>query len=160
MINSAKRIGLLLAIGATIGCDRITKHVAETALAGMPSRSFLADTLRLQYVENTGGFLSLGADLPSGVRIAVFTIATGVVLVALIGAAIKFRWSGTRLIGLALFVTGGASNWMDRVARGSVTDFLNVGIGPVRTGVFNVADMAIMFGAAVFGISQFHRRKS
>jgi signal peptidase II len=29
---------------------------------------------------------------------------------------------------------------------GRVVDFLNVGLGPVRTGIFNVADMAIMAG--------------
>jgi signal peptidase II len=28
-----------------------------------------------------------------------------------------------------------------------VTDFLNVGIGNLRTGIFNIADMAIMTGA-------------
>jgi signal peptidase II len=46
-------------------------------------------------------------------------------------------------------VAGGASNWIDRAVRGSVVDFMNVGIGPVRTGVFNVADVAIMLGAVL-----------
>ncbi len=77
---------------------------------------------RNRYVENRGGFLSAGANLPPTVRTA---------------------------IGLALFLAGGASNWIDRVVRGSVIDFLNVGIGPVRTGVFNVADVAIMLGVAI-----------
>ena len=48
--------------------------------------------------------------------------------------------------GLTLFVAGGASNWIDRIMRGSVVDFLNVGVGPVRTGIFNVADVAIVLG--------------
>jgi signal peptidase II len=30
-----------------------------------------------------------------------------------------------------------------------VIDFMNVGIGGLRTGIFNVADMAIMLGAAI-----------
>ena len=30
--------------------------------------------------------------------------------------------------------------------RGSVIDFMNVGVGPLRTGIFNVADMAILLG--------------
>jgi signal peptidase II len=50
---------------------------------------------------------------------------------------------------VALFIAGGVSNWIDRVVHGSVVDFLNVGIGPIRTGVFNVADMAIMLGAVI-----------
>ena len=46
-----QRIGgllLILAAVATIGCDRVTKRVAMEALAGMPGRSYLADTVRLQ----------------------------------------------------------------------------------------------------------------
>jgi lipoprotein signal peptidase len=34
-----------------------------------------------------------------------------------------------------------------RKNSGFVTDFINVGIGPVRTGIFNVADVAVTFGA-------------
>jgi signal peptidase II len=30
-----------------------------------------------------------------------------------------------------------------------VIDFMNVGIGPLRTGIFNVADMAIMLGVGI-----------
>jgi len=44
------------------------------------SRSLLADTVRLVYTENTGGFLSLGANLPPALRTGVFTIATAVLL--------------------------------------------------------------------------------
>lgn len=32
---------------------------------------------------------------------------------------------------------------------GDGVDFLNVGVGPVRTGVFNVADMAIAAGVVI-----------
>ena len=48
---------------------------------------------------------------------------------------------------LALSVAGGVSNLIDRVAAGGlVMDFLNLGIGRLRTGIFNVADMALTFG--------------
>lgn len=143
------RLALVVAVLGTIGCDRVTKHVATTTLAGMPSRSYLADTVRLGYAENLGGFLSLGANLPPSVRTVIFTGATGLMLVILTALAIRHRWRGWQALGLALFVAGGASNWIDRVIQGSVVDFLNVGIGPVRTGVFNVADVAIMIGAAM-----------
>jgi signal peptidase II len=32
-------------------------------------------------------------------------------------------------------------------------DFLNVGIGSLRTGIFNVADMAIMAGVIIWAFS-------
>ena len=68
--------------------------------------------------------------------------------VGTVAGAIVFRWSGWPLLGLTLFVAGGASNWLDRVVRGSVIDFINVGVGSLRTGIFNVADVAIMLGVA------------
>jgi signal peptidase II len=157
-----KRGGLIVvmvAVVATIGCDRVTKHAATTMLAGQPDHSYLADTVRLGYVENSGGFLSLGASWPSAVRTMFFTVATGLTLLALAVVAVrgrKDRWSS---LGFALFLAGGFSNWVDRIARGSVVDFLNVGVGPVRTGVFNVADVAIMLGAAVFALAEFRRSR-
>ena len=143
------RLLLVVVVLGTIGCDRVTKHVATTTLAGISSRSYFADTIRLGYVENRGGFLSLGASLSPGARTVIFTGGTAVALVALTVLAIRRRWRGWSAIGVTLFIAGGGSNWIDRVVRGSVVDFMNVGIGPVRTGVFNVADMAIMLGAVV-----------
>jgi signal peptidase II len=140
---------LLLAITATVGCDRITKRLAIESLAGAPARSFLSDTIRLDYAENTGGFLSLGADLPPRLRQVVFTAGTAVLLLGVTAVALVLRWQGAAVFGLALLMAGGASNWFDRVTDGHVVDFMNVGIGPLRTGIFNVADVAIMAGAAI-----------
>lgn len=155
--RSGARLAIIVAIISTIGCDRATKQIAATSLAGAPTRSFLADTVRLEYVENSGGFLSLGAHLPPLLRMAVFTIGTGLALLAVVAAAIRFRWSGWPLAGLSLFVAGAGSNWIDRVTRGSVIDFMNVGIGPLRTGIFNVADIAIMLGIGIIMFSEWHR---
>jgi signal peptidase II len=154
LTRGSVRFVLAAAIVLTIGCDRVTKHVATTALAGTPARSFLADTVRLQYAENAGGFLGLGADLHPGLRTAVFTATTGLTLLLITVAAVRWQVSGMALIGVTLFVAGGASNWIDRLARGSVVDFLNVGVGPLRTGIFNIADVAIMAGAAVMLIAE------
>lgn len=148
------RLALLVAIVATIGCDRVTKHVATTALAHAPGRSYLADTIRLEYVENTGGFLGLGASLPRTARTALFTIGTGFMLLVLVGSAVRFRWDGWLLMGTSLVLAGGASNWVDRVIRGSVVDFINVGVGPLRTGIFNVADVAILLGVGILLLGQ------
>jgi signal peptidase II len=140
---------LLVAVTATIGCDRVTKHVATTTLSQSPSRSFAADTFRLEYVENTGAFLGLGADWPPPVRTALFGIGNALLLVALPLVARRQRWPRRALLGLALFVAGGASNLVDRLTQGVVIDFMNVGVGSLRTGIFNVADMAIMLGAVI-----------
>lgn len=151
------RLALVVAIGATIACDRFTKHIAASTLAGTTGRSYLADTVRIEYAENTGGFLSLGAGLAPATRTALFTVATGLMLLVLVGVALRGRVHGMPLIGLGLFIAGGASNWADRLVRGSVVDFMNVGIGPLRTGIFNVADVALMVGAGLFVLGRLHR---
>ncbi len=152
MTRIGLRIMLVIAISATIGCDRVTKHVAATTLSEASSQSFLAGTFRLEYVENTGAFLGLGADWPLSVRTAVFSVGNGLLLLAVAVVAMRSRWPRRSLVGVALFVAGGASNLVDRITYGMVIDFMNVGIGPLRTGIFNVADMAIMLGAGICAV--------
>jgi signal peptidase II len=158
MLRVSVRLALLVAVVSTIGCDRVTKHLATTALAGAAVHSYLGDTVRLEYAENAGGFLGMGAEWPDAYRTTLFTIGTGLILMVLLAVAVRFRWAGWRLVGVCLVVAGGASNWIDRVVRGSVVDFMNVGVGPIRTGVFNVADVAIMAGVAVLLLAGFHPR--
>ena len=111
----------------------------------------LRDTVRLQYTENPGGFLSLGAALPHGWRTAVFTISASVMLAAALWYAYAVAATGLLdLVALALIGAGGIGNIIDRIRYdGYVTDFLNVGIGWLRTGIFNVADVALMIGIAL-----------
>ena len=149
MIRLARMLALLVLVATTIGCDRVTKHVASGTLPGTTGKSFLAGAIRLQYAENAGAFLSLGADLPPPVRTGVFTIGIGLILIATVVAAIKLHHVGRPLVGLSLVFAGGISNFFDRVTRGSVVDFMNVGIGPLRTGIFNVADMAVLVGIGI-----------
>ena len=152
MARVGVRLVLLVAIAATIGCDRVTKQIAVTTLADAPTQSFLADTFRLEYAENAGAFLGLGGNWPPQVRTAVFGVGNALLLVALVVLARRSRWPARALVGVALFVAGGVSNLVDRIAYGVVIDFMNVGVGPVRTGIFNVADMAIMLGAGLLAL--------
>ncbi|MCX7675417.1 MAG: signal peptidase II, partial [Bdellovibrionaceae bacterium] len=49
---------------------------------------------------------------------------------------------------LQLLLVGGAGNLIDRAWRGTVTDYVQVGLGPLQTGIFNLVDMLIL--AALF----------
>jgi len=154
------RLALIAIALVTIGCDRVTKQAATIMLAGAPARSYLGDTVRLAYAQNTGGFLSLGADWPSPVRTGVFTVGTCILLLWLLAAASRRRWSSVAMLGITLFAAGASSNWIDRVLHGSVVDFLNVGIGPLRTGIFNVADVALMLGVALVVFTEARERRN
>ena len=105
--------------------------------------------MRLQYAENAGAFLGLGAGLPEPARFALFALGNAALLLVL--AALLWRASslGRReLAAFGLLLAGGLSNLVDRlVGGGVVVDFLNLGVGALRTGIFNVADVAITAGA-------------
>jgi len=148
-MNGWKRIVLVILITtACVGCDQTTKSVARTHLAQARAVSLAGDTLRLQYTENRGAFLSLGAGLSKGWRTMIFTAATAMVLGAML-VYVLFAGSIplTIVVALSLVVGGGIGNLIDRVSHGGhVVDFMNLGIGGVRTGIFNVADVAISVG--------------
>jgi len=154
------RAVLLAVVAGTIGCDQVSKHYATVHLMGAGRHSFLGDALRLEYAENTGAFLGLGAALPRWARTALFSVCTGIMLAACVLAALRRRWPPLRLLGLALVFAGGVSNLVDRVKHGSVVDFLNVGFGALRTGIFNVADMAIMLGLALVLLGAWSRGRA
>ena len=142
-------IVVMLTLCCCVGCDQVSKSAARSLLHSGVTESLFADSLRLQLAENPGSFLSMGASLPEHLRFTLFTAAVAVLLIGLVCMSLfARRLSTTRFVALALVAGGGLSNLIDRlVYDGRVTDFLNVGIGSLRTGIFNLADMAILAGA-------------
>jgi signal peptidase II len=135
----------------TVGCDHATKHAAREVLGSGAMHGFASGVVRFQLAYNDGGFLSLGARLEPALRDAFFLVAAplGIVLLAL-GAFRSAARSRAALAGLALLCGGGFANWLDRLLHaGAVTDFVSLGVGALRTGIFNAADVAILAGAAL-----------
>ena len=129
-----------------VGCDQVSKTEARVYLPGTGIHSYLGDTFRLQYAENPGAFLSLGESFPAPIRYAVFTIGVGALVVAVLGWAVfSSRLTWPQRLALVVIGASGAGNIIDRIRfDGAVTDFLNLGIGSLRTGIFNVADATLM----------------
>lgn len=155
---------LVLVMGVVLGLvavDQVTKVVAIRTLApenhviAFPGSWYPHDLFRFQYAENTGAFLSLGSTLSESARFWVLTGLNSVILlIVMVYVLGKARLHGGVTLALALILAGGAGNLIDRVFRdGRVIDFMNMGIavGPysVRTGIFNVADLAIVGGLAL-----------
>jgi signal peptidase II len=140
-----------------VGVDQGTKWLASRELERGVVHSFLGDTLRVTYALNPGAFLGLGGDLSEATRFWLLTGLNAVFLTAIAGVvALHWNMRTVSFVALSLLLAGGVGNLIDRVTQdGLVTDFLNVGLGPVRTGIFNVADMAIMAGAGVLLVQSF-----
>ncbi len=162
-MNLAQRLSW---IGATavscIGLDQITKAIAKSFLTLNDVHSLWGDAVRLQLAHNRGAFLSLGASLPDSLRQPLFSLGVGALLIGLLAYAL-FSKTIDRLgiVALALIFAGGASNLGDRIAYGGyVVDFVQVGVGPIRTGIFNVADMAIMAGTFILLADAFRKDRA
>jgi signal peptidase II len=140
-------MGVLVLFGC-VGCDQISKVAARQYLPGTGVHSYLGDTFRLEYAQNPGAFLGLGATLSPAARHDSLIIGVGALVLALLaGAILSRRLTWPQRIAIATIGAGGASNLIDRVRfDGAVTDFLNLGIGSLRTGIFNVADTLVMLG--------------
>ena len=146
---------VLLVLLCCIGCDQAVKAIAKGALAFSPPVLLLDGAVRLQYAENPGAFLSLGAGLPAGVRYLFGVVLVGATQFALFAFLMRARSLTTRQrLGFSLFLAGGLGNWIDRIANhGRVIDFVSLGLGPLHTGIFNVADVAITAGIVVILLS-------
>jgi len=142
-----------------VGCDQLTKGVVRSHMMLGEGQSFLSDTVRLTYVENSGAFLSFGEALPDHVKTTIFIVGVGLIsLGALLAALFVRRLGHWQVVALSLIASGGIGNWIDRLTNdGRVTDFLNVGVGSLRTGIFNVADMVLMAGVALYVVGSGRR---
>ncbi len=149
---------ILLLVGC-VGCDQLTKDVAQQYLAFEPPRSWFHDTVRLEYAENTGAFLSLGSGFSEGLRVILFQVFPALWLVGL--ALFLFVAKQMPLLSAtawSLVLSGGIGNLLDRVLHdGRVIDFMNVGIGSLRTGIFNVADLCITIGVSLLVLEVLQR---
>ena len=138
-----------LVLVACVGCDQASKQAAGLLLAGGHPLSLFGDTVRFELASNPGAFLSLGAGLAEPVRHALLLGLVPALLALVCGACLVGRTPLSRsgLVALGLIAGGGLGNWLDRVLHdGSVTDFVSLGLGRFRTGIFNVADLAVLAG--------------
>lgn len=151
-MRTTSRIALILII--LVGClvgDQLTKYVARALLQGRGTIYLLGGILQIGYTENLGAFLGLGAGLPPALRTAIFVALVALFLVAMFVVLVRGQDMGRpTLVAGTLIMSGGISNLIDRILnQGAVIDFLNLGIGRLRTGVFNIADLAIVAGFVV-----------
>jgi signal peptidase II len=129
--------------------DQVTKIIAQTYLKDAGGISFLHDIFTLHYAENTGGFLGMGSAVSVNLRFWVFTVLVALFLAVMLFFLIFSKsFSARQVYALSGIIGGGIGNLIDRVINeGRVVDFMVVGIGSLRTGIFNVADLFITFGA-------------
>lgn len=124
---------------------------------------FSEDFLMLRYAENPGAAFGLFRKLPAGARGPLFHLVSigAVLLITLyylrLTGAREERWAQ---VGLPLVLGGALGNWVDRLARGFVIDFIEAHWKNAYTWPsFNVADSAIVVGVILLLVDGMVRRE-
>lgn len=152
-----KIILLILILVFVVGFDQWTKVLAVEHLSGKPPTIYLGGLFQFVYAENPGAFLGMGGTLPRSLRFVVFGVGVLLGLIVMFWSILKNKMNRTELLAYSFILAGGIGNVIDRLTHdnGHVVDFMFMDFGfwsYARTGVFNVADVAIVIGF-VFALS-------
>ena len=151
-----ERINYLMIAAVVLVADQFTKAWAAIQLKDGPSMSVIRSLFSLEYTENRGialGIFGDGSDLTKWMLVAVSLAAALFVLGYILRASLTDR---LLLMALSLLLAGIFGNLIDRLWHGYVIDFIFFHYDETwRFPVFNVADTAISFGAALMAIDLF-----
>lgn len=152
---------IALILSACIGCDQSTKRIAAERLADAEPILLLRGTVWLHYGENPGAFLGFGSALSAELRRHIFVVMVSLLLLGmLLYVLLNERLRTAEIIALTLVLGGGVSNLLDRFWLGVVRDFVVIGVGRLRTGVFNLADVAITAGGLLWLLATWQRQRA
>jgi signal peptidase II len=141
------RLASLALLAPLVGCDHATKWAAKGALQDQPPRHLLGRVLELRYAENTDVAFNLLRWMPESARRPALLLLGALALAALVVAMLRAERPWVRA-ALLLVTAGAAGNYVDRLVRGYVVDFIHLTHWPV----FNVADAYVVAGAVLLAL--------
>lgn len=148
---------IMAAIAA--GEAMIKQYILEEEKTGRKSR-MLPGGVEIRRLENggaAGGVLSDQKDILCIVSGSVLTVCAGMLF-----RESRKKKTTARGIGLSLLLGGGFCNLMDRLRKGTVTDYIRFTKCPVRAVrrlVFNISDFSILIGGLLLVLCQKFRIK-
>jgi signal peptidase II len=130
--------------------DRLTKGIAVVCLKEREPIILLKRMVIFTYTENTGAFLSMGANWNEHIKHFLLLIVPIIVCIGGLVYLMVKEHKIYRIITGSCVIGGGLGNLVDRMYNNfRVIDFMNFGVGKIRTGILNVADMSVTFGVMV-----------
>jgi signal peptidase II len=142
--------------------DRLTKIWVSKHIPFGDAIPIIPHVLRITHWTNEGAAFSMFADTasPHAVRwglVSFSLLAAVIVLIAMIRLGSRITLTTT---ALALILAGALGNVHDRIAYGSVIDFIEVHIFSYHWPDFNVADSAIVVGACLLMLDSLLPKKT
>lgn len=145
---------ILSLVMLNVGCDQISKTVVRQHIAPNQKINVFENNFILTKVENSGAAYSLGSDLAPFLKILLLQLLPITVLLFLLRLIlIKTNYSKETILGFTFVIGGGIGNLYDRIIYGSVTDFMIMDLGFIKTEIFNMADVSIMIGSFIILVS-------
>ena len=143
-----KKIYYPLAAAFVIASDQITKYLVRANMQPGDKIPVIGDWMNIYYVQNTGTAFSMFEG-----NKFITIVLTSVLIVACVTFAFSEARSGNKAtsILLTLIAAGGASNMIDRVSLGFVTDMISCG----SFAVFNVADIFVTCSCVLMALVVF-----
>lgn len=143
---------VLIAVCIFVG-DQLTKVMVGKAIPLHATIRVIPHFFNLTDTHNPGAAFGLFSESPSPWKTAILIAIS----IALLAAVTGVVWKSVRLdweagVALALILGGAASNLLDRVRHGRVTDFLDFYFHQYHWFTFNLADSAIVAGACLLVI--------
>ncbi len=145
-IEYALYIGIIL-IG--IALDQLTKWLAVAFLKPVDTVPIIKEVLHLTYLENRGAAFGM-FDEPNQrwIFMSISVVAILAMLFYLFSGLSEGKLSG---IALAMLISGGIGNMIDRTALGYVVDFIDFCL--IDFAIFNGADSFVCVGAGLMILS-------
>lgn len=138
--------------------DQVTKHLAAGNMDLYESIQIFP-FFNITYVHNTGAAFSFLADQGGWQRWFFTAIAAFASILFVVWLAKTPKDNRILGIGFSLMLSGALGNLIDRALFGYVIDFLDFYIGRSHWPAFNVADSAILVGAALMLIDSYQADK-
>ena len=149
MPEPSRRLELWLPLLIVI-VDQQTKAMIRAMIPLHTSVTLLPGVLDFTHVRNSGAAFGIlnTQDFPFKTVVIAVIATAALVGVGLYAASLAHHQLVAR-IGLAMIIGGAAGNLLDRIAVGSVVDFVDVYWRTYHFWAFNVADSAISVGVAI-----------
>ena len=136
--------------------DQASKHFVQTLTDVGSNREVIPGFVNLVHTSNPGVAFGLLADSEMPWRaplLIFFSVAVIGLIIWLVGTGRAGGWLGQ--YGMTLILGGAAGNVLDRILRRGVTDFIDFHVGNYHWYTFNLADSAIVLGAALVVLELF-----
>lgn len=145
----APKLRILLGVVlVALPLDQLSKALVESRLAHAERVPIVEGLLYVTHARNSGAAFGLFASMvPAGELVGFAVVSVAAILV--IAAFYHGLAPGDRIqsLGLSLVLAGAAGNFIDRVWRGDVVDFLHVRLwSGYAWPDFNTADVCIVMG--------------